>query len=394
MNKGMTLAAGAGVGAALMYVFDPDRGNRRRALMRDRVAHVAAETGDTVGAAARDMRNRVRGAVSETTGRLRRERVSDEQLRARVRSAVGRVVSHPSSIIVTAHDGAVVVSGPILAREAGSMLARARSVRGVHSVENRLDVHETADGVPGLQGGRVRRRIEGAADEERWSPVTRVLVGAGGGALAFYGVRNEGAMAAVVGLMGLGMVTRASTDVGVRQLTRLAPGRRTQTLREAINVAAPLDMVFAFWKDPGRLSRVVSHVREVRETAPGSSHWVVDGPGGVPTEWETAIIREVPNALLEWKSTGDSGARHTGAVRFRELSDGFTHVAVTLSYPAPAGVARRGTAEFFGANPAQQVRDDLRRMKTALEPGAIPGGTERSEPLAPVRDDDAGSPMS
>ena len=36
MNKGVALIGGVGLGAALMYIFDPDRGGRRRALIRDK----------------------------------------------------------------------------------------------------------------------------------------------------------------------------------------------------------------------------------------------------------------------------------------------------------------------------------------------------------------------
>ena len=40
MNKGVALIGGVGLGAALMYIFDPDRGKRRRALVQDKVTAV------------------------------------------------------------------------------------------------------------------------------------------------------------------------------------------------------------------------------------------------------------------------------------------------------------------------------------------------------------------
>src|SRR5436190_14701782 len=64
MNAGLALLSGAGLGAGLMYLFDPEMGRRRRALARDkavRLGHEAQETADTVG---RDLRNRAQGLAS------------------------------------------------------------------------------------------------------------------------------------------------------------------------------------------------------------------------------------------------------------------------------------------------------------------------------------------
>ncbi len=41
MNKGLRLMSVAGLGAGLMYLFDPDRGKRRRALVRNKITHAS-----------------------------------------------------------------------------------------------------------------------------------------------------------------------------------------------------------------------------------------------------------------------------------------------------------------------------------------------------------------
>jgi osmotically-inducible protein OsmY len=69
-----------------------------------------------------------------------------------VRSKIGRVVSHPGAIEIAADQGSVTLRGPILAGEVDGLLSCVSSVKGVKGVENLLEAHEQAGGVPGLQG--------------------------------------------------------------------------------------------------------------------------------------------------------------------------------------------------------------------------------------------------
>ena len=156
MRKGVSLISGIGLGAGLMYWLDPDRGNRRRALVRDKLVHAFHSTGNAIDRTSHYLTNRARGLAAEAGSRLRCEPVSDEVLVERVRSKLGRLVSHPRAIDVTAHQGCVTLSGPILASEVRRMLCRISSVRGVTDVVNRLEVHEQSDEVPALQGGAAR----------------------------------------------------------------------------------------------------------------------------------------------------------------------------------------------------------------------------------------------
>jgi hypothetical protein len=61
---------GIAVGALAMYVFDPERGRRRRALARDKAIHAAHVAGDRLGAKSRDLSNRAKGFVAETRSSL------------------------------------------------------------------------------------------------------------------------------------------------------------------------------------------------------------------------------------------------------------------------------------------------------------------------------------
>jgi osmotically-inducible protein OsmY len=155
MDRTATFMAGVVAGAGLMFMLDPERGRRRRALARDQVvhgAHEVGEMGDRVAARTGHLRRRAGGMVSETRSRLRGEEVDDGVLEARVRSEIGRVVSNPGAIGVSAHHGRVTLSGPVLERERDDLLASAAAVRGVENVDDQLDAHREAGSVSGLQG--------------------------------------------------------------------------------------------------------------------------------------------------------------------------------------------------------------------------------------------------
>src|SRR6059058_4729120 len=80
----------AGLGAGLMYYFDARSGNRRRALLRDKMLHAVHEIGDAADTAVRDLMHRIRGLGYESLSALQRRQVDDYVLVDRVRSKLGR----------------------------------------------------------------------------------------------------------------------------------------------------------------------------------------------------------------------------------------------------------------------------------------------------------------
>jgi osmotically-inducible protein OsmY len=143
MNGRQHFVLGLFAGALAMYLLDPDRGRRRRALLRDQLIHGAHEledVGESISGRARDLRNRARGTVVEARARLREEQVADQVLEARVRSELGRVVSDPGAVEVTSRGGVVTLGGRIPHDEAARLLAQVSAVRGVSEVVNRLEV--------------------------------------------------------------------------------------------------------------------------------------------------------------------------------------------------------------------------------------------------------------
>lgn len=167
IRAGAMLLGGLGLGAALMYVLDPERGRRRRALVKDKAVKVTNKTGDALGAKSRDWKNRAAGVAAEVKSLARKEVVSDPVLEERVRAEIGRVVSTPGAIEVTSTAGVVTLSGHALASEVDDLISGVRSVRGVEDVVNGLAMHASVDDEPSLQGA-LGPRSKAERGRERW----------------------------------------------------------------------------------------------------------------------------------------------------------------------------------------------------------------------------------
>ncbi len=183
MDRALRLLGGIGLGAGLMYFLDPRQGRHRRALVRDRLVHLAHEARDAADVTARDAANRAAGLWAEAKNSVTGRTADDRTLAERVRSRLGRCVSHPRTVKVVTGNGVVTLSGPILAGEVENLLAGVRAVPGVSRVENQLDVHDRADGHPALRGGVARTGPRGEFFQARWSPTFRLLAGTVGLAL-------------------------------------------------------------------------------------------------------------------------------------------------------------------------------------------------------------------
>ena len=361
-----------GAGAVLMYFLDPNRGNRRRKLLANKVVHAGHSVGDAAGKTARDLRNRVTGVVSIARHRRMHETVDDRVLVERARAELGRVVSHPGAIQVTAQDGTVALAGPVLRAEAGRLIRRVRKVRGVRDVEDLLEIYDSAEGVPALQGGTRRTGSEFELRQENWTPAARALTTVAGGALALFGAQRRGTAGTAASIAGLALAARGATNKPLKRVTGTGGGRKAVNVQKTINIDAPLDQVFAFCTDYQNWPRFMTNVQEVREEQPGVQHWKVEGPAGKNVEWDAEITRFIPRELVSWKTVDGAAVRHAGVMRFEENEDGSTRVQVRMSYNPPAGTAGHALARLFGADPKRQMDEDLARLKTTIETGVPP----------------------
>lgn len=194
-------------GLAFMYLFDPERGEKRRAALRGQAERLADEveteanrvrgevteaadslrdqvskTADDASGSLKDAASQanktatgvsgqvskaasstsdslkeattqVKNAASEVKQRVESAATSDATLLPRVRVEIARNVRSPGSIEIEVKDGAVMLTGQIRAGEVQTLVEKINALPGVRSVDNRLEIHDALENTSSPSNG-------------------------------------------------------------------------------------------------------------------------------------------------------------------------------------------------------------------------------------------------
>ena len=206
----------------------------------------------------------------------------------------------------------------------------------------------------------------------------RIMVGMGGAALVYGGLKRKDWLGAAAAAAGSGLIVLSATGqnplvgvAGIHMVETRHGGRRIEVVK-SVTINRPASDLFAFWRDFRNLPTIMPHLRSVEVLEGGRSHWVADAVGGFTVEWDAEIVNETPQTLIAWRSCDGSDVASWGVVRFRQASGGRgTEVKVELEYEPPAGATGAVLAKLFGKEPSQQIQEGLRRFKQIMETGEI-----------------------
>lgn len=364
---------GLGLGMGLMYFLDPNRGNRRRRLIRDQAVHLRHQGGKALTQSIRDLSHRTQGMWSNLKSLVdfRKEQPSDDLLTARVRSRIGRVTSHPHAIEVSSNEGRVTLRGSILEQEYDAVIHATQRVQGVQQIQPQLNSYFQAEGVPELQGGR--RRKQAALDfmQVRWAPATRFLIGSMGAVSMIYALsrpfrRERVFLQASLMIGGSLMVLRSTTQLQFRQLLGIEK-REGFSIHKTMNVQAPIEEVFRFWSKVENYSQFVTRAQEIRDLGEGRSYWRVEGPLGIPLSWIAEVYEISPQQKIAWRSLSDAHVQNSGEVRFYKDEIGGTKIELEFNYYPPLGIFGVAMAKIFRADPRKWIEDSFIQMKQIME---------------------------
>lgn len=143
MSKSLLVGIGAAAGAALAYLFDPDRGRSRRARLSDQLAARGRDVTESVRKQAEYQKGVAKGIIHEASDMLKAEKdYDDETLLQKVRSEALGYWDGSDSIEIDITNGMVRISGSVddeAARE--RLIELVRAVEGVSLVDDRLRVN-------------------------------------------------------------------------------------------------------------------------------------------------------------------------------------------------------------------------------------------------------------
>lgn len=363
-----TILTSVGIGAVVMYFLDPRHGHRRRGLVRDRLNSFIDQMDVSIDRMREDTRNRARGILSEMTARLSDQSAPDWLLEERVRSAVGRVTRYSRLLDIRSNRGHMLISGPVLRADKEQILKSAARARGVYSLQDEMQVFETAKDLPALQipNTGTYTYSDHPRPRQDWSTATRLLSGVGGSLLTLYGLKRKGLSRSLFSTAGLLLTTRSVINKDTMTLLGISPSGHGFKIRKAININAPIDEVYRFWHNFENFKLFMYHVKQI-SVQDDIASWKVAGPAGAEVEFRTHITSDIPNELIRWETLPDSSLKHTGLVRFDGSWDGGTRVSVEMEYLPVKGAVAPALAELFGVDPRPALSGDLVRFKTLFE---------------------------
>ena len=158
-----------------------------------------------------------------------------------------------------------------------------------------------------------------------------------------------------------------------QQLTRGVTSRQGSTpVVVTLTINRSREELYKAWRNFENLPRWMKHLKSVDIKDDRRSHWVAAGPGGSTVEWDAEITEDRSNEMIAWRSLEGSDVDHRGVVRFEPApGNRGTMVTVEMRYAPPGGTLGSAVAAWFGEDPPQSIKMDLRRFKQVMEVGEV-----------------------
>ena len=357
---------GAALGALVMYMLDPDRGAPRRAVSGEKLRQLGRQTGEAFDKVMHGAGAQAGQAEPSTSGMgdfVNNGRYQDGAMRDN--QGLGRAGGL----------GAILRQGRQSLQRALGSESRPDSASGYRTdsgSDQRADSGALyqSDQRPGHRSDWGSDSRAASSSRERGRAMRGTTLAAAG-ALGLAGLMApRSPIGIAMGLAGLALLVRAT---GKRPLQGMLSGRsgaRPVEVEKTIRIDAAPEKVFDLFANYENFPRFMSNVIEVRDLGEHRSHWVVKGPAGSHFAWNAVLTEHSRPRWLAWESEPGAEVQQSGSIQFEPIHSG-TRVTVRMSYQPPAGAVGHALASLLGSDPKRQMDEDLERMKSLVERGAM-----------------------
>jgi uncharacterized membrane protein len=200
-----------------------------------------------------------------------------------------------------------------------------------------------------------------------------------GGGLTFMGLKRGSLAGWIAAAIGSGLLYRGVSGhciayqwLGINTArdhgtATAIPAKHGVHVEHSVIVQREAEELYDAWRHFKGLPDFMTHLESVEELDDRRSRWTAKGPLGTKISWEAEIINERPGELIAWRSVEGSTVDTAGSVRFEPSGAAATQITVNLKYNPPAGKAGAKISQLFGANPDEQITEDLQRFKKIME---------------------------
>jgi uncharacterized membrane protein len=356
------LLGGIATATTAAYFLNRENGRERRARAARGAERLAKAIAEGAALGVRDGQHRLVGITKQAWFAFRHEHLEDRVLVERIRSRMGRIVSHPHKIHVASDEGVITLWGQASQDEAFKLARTVAAMRGVRELQDHLEIcePEPARETDTLRKARLATRLN-------WSPWQRLVATVAGTAIAAYGWRRRDKLGFCLSVLGAGVAAQGWMNRNVHSMLAFAEDCPGFELERTVRINAPVSDIYDFWCNPENYPKVFSHISGIERQAENLYRWTISGPAAIPIHWDGMITRTIPNTIVEWKSLPGSAVGNFGVARFDPNYDASTRVHIRMFYRPPAGILGRFLAELFGSDPKKVLDQDLGRLKRIFE---------------------------
>jgi len=134
------------------------------------------------------------------------------------------------------------------------------------------------------------------------------------------------------------------------------------TVKETIEVDAPVHAAYNQWTQFEEFPRFMEGVEEIRQLDDRHNHWTTK-VAGVQREFDTEIVDQLPDERITWRTVGGD-TQQKGTVMFQRVNETRTRVELVMVIE-PTGVAEK-VADWTNTID-RRIKGDMQRFKEYIE---------------------------